>query len=157
MQSLYQLLVYLATLFFAFGEPLSSLQQAGGYSAVIEINSLRLVMDFWNRLDKLIESHEIVIDRPRGSFHPEYPSIKYPFDYGYLKGTSAVDGNEMDVCRGTLGENRLAGLICTVDSLKNDAEVKLLIDCSEADIAIIDKFFNTGEYMSGIIIKRSKE
>jgi inorganic pyrophosphatase len=111
-------------------------------------------MEFWKRLDKLIESHEIVIDRPRGSLHPQYPAIKYPFDYGYLKGTSAADGNELDVCRGALGENRLVGIICTVDSLKKDAEVKLLIDCTEADIAVIDRFFNTGEYMSGIVIKR---
>ncbi len=111
-------------------------------------------MDFWTRLDSLLESHEIIIDRPRGSRHPRYPAIQYPFDYGYLKGTSAADGHEIDICRGALGRNLLVGIICTVDSLKNDAEIKLLIDCSKAEINLINTFFNTGEYMSGIVIRR---
>jgi inorganic pyrophosphatase len=113
-------------------------------------------MDFWTRLDSLLKSHEIVIDRPRGSHHPRYPAIKYPFDYGYLKGASAADGHEIDICRGTLDENRLVGIVCTVDSLKKDAEIKLLIGCNEAEIALIEAFFNTGEYISGIVIRRLK-
>lgn len=112
-------------------------------------------MDFWTRLDILLESHEIVIDRPRGSHHPRYPAIQYPFDYGYLKGTAADDGHEIDICRGALGENRLVGIICTVDTLKKDAEIKLLYDCTETEIAIINTFFNTGDYMSAIVIRRN--
>jgi inorganic pyrophosphatase len=113
-------------------------------------------MNFWTRLDELIGSHEIVIDRPKGSIHPQYPAFKYPFDYGYLRGTSAGDGNEIDVCRGSLDDNRLVGIICSADSLKKDTEVKLLIDCTEAEIAVIDRFYNTNKYMSGIIIRRDK-
>jgi inorganic pyrophosphatase len=111
-------------------------------------------MDFWTRLDQILESHEIIIDRPKGSRHPKNPEIVYPFDYGYSKGTSTKDGNEIDVCRGTLAENRLVGIICTVDTLKEDTEVKLLVGCTEAEIGLVDRFFNGGEFMSGIVIRR---
>jgi inorganic pyrophosphatase len=113
-------------------------------------------VDFWTRLDSLIETHEIIIDRPEGSRHPRYPEIEYPFDYGYLRGTSGGDGNEIDICRGSLGKKRLSGVICTVDIKKDDAEIKLLIDCTEEEMAVIDRFFNQNKFMSGIIIERDK-
>jgi inorganic pyrophosphatase len=112
-------------------------------------------MEFWTRLGSLVENHEIIIDRPKGSHHPRYPEIEYPFDYGYLRGTSGGDGNEIDVCRGSLGRNRLAGLICTADSKKGDAEIKLLIDCTQEEMAVIDRFFNNNQFMSGIIIQKT--
>ena len=93
-------------------------------------------MDFWTRLENLIAGHEIVIDRPRGSRHPRFPELIYPFDYGFLQGTSGGDGNEIDVCRGTLGKNLLVGIVCTADSLKGDAELKLLVDCTDEEIAL---------------------
>ena len=111
-------------------------------------------MDFWIKLDQMLASHKIIIDRPKSSHHPEHPDLVYPFDYGYLKGTSTGDGKEIDVCRGTPGESRLAAVICTVDTRKQDTEVKLLIDCTDDEINVIDRFYNTNKYMSGIIIKR---
>ena len=38
---------------------------------------------FWSALDSLIQESEIVIDRPRGSAHPQYPHFIYPVDYGF--------------------------------------------------------------------------
>ncbi|MFC2070673.1 inorganic pyrophosphatase [Chloroflexota bacterium] len=114
-------------------------------------------MDFWERLDNLVSSSEVIIDRPKGSMHPRYPAIVYPLDYGYLKGVSSSDGNELDVWRGSMQDKRLIAVICTVDILKKDAEVKLLIGCTDEEIDTIDSFFNeNNEYMSGIIIKRDK-
>jgi inorganic pyrophosphatase len=112
-------------------------------------------MDFWSRLDDLITTHELFLDRPKGSRHPRFPELVYPFDYGYLKGTSGGDGNEIDVCWGTLKKNLLVGVLCTVDSMKGDAELKLLIDCTEEEIALIDRFFNTTDFFSALVIKRN--
>ncbi len=39
----------------------------------------------------------VAIDRPLGSHHPEYPDLYYPVNYGYIKGTTAPDGEEQDV------------------------------------------------------------
>ena len=110
-------------------------------------------MDFWEKLDTIIAASEIIIDRPKGSVHPRFPDMRYPFDYGYLKGTSSGDGNEIDVCLGTSSDKRLVAVICTVDTRKKDTEVKLLIGCTEEEIKIIDSFFNS-ILMAGLLIRR---
>ncbi len=39
----------------------------------------------------------IKIDRPIGSIHPEYPSVTYPINYGYIPNVCSGDGEELDV------------------------------------------------------------
>ena len=107
---------------------------------------------FWERLNLLLEASELVIDRPKNSIHPRYPEIVYPLDYGYLKGTSGGDGNEIDVWCGSIGTQTLNAIACTVDILKRDTEIKLILGCTEDEIEII-KQFHQNEYMSAIIIK----
>jgi inorganic pyrophosphatase len=111
-------------------------------------------MDFWTRLDKLLNSSELVIDRPKGSNHPKYPNIIYPLDYGYLSGTSGGNGKEIDVWCGSGISRNLVAIVCTVDTLKNDTELKLLLGCTEEEIEIVNQFHNDNQYMSGLIIKR---
>ena len=111
-------------------------------------------MDFWASLGKLVSSSEVVIDRPKGTCHPKYPALVYPLDYGYLMGTSDGDGNEVDVWRGSIKDELLVAVACTVDSRKGDAELKLLIGCTGNELDIIHKFHNGNEYMSAIIIRR---
>ena len=101
---------------------------------------------FWTNLDLLLQSTELVIDRPRGSSHPRYPSLVYPLDYGYLKETSGGDGNELDIWRGTCTDAKLDALVCTVDHLKKDVEVKFpLIDDNTMDVAKKYGMIKTGE------------
>ena len=38
----------------------------------------------------------VTVDRPLGSYHPEYPELYYPINYGYIKGTMSPDGEEQD-------------------------------------------------------------
>jgi|WetSurMetagenome_2_1015567.scaffolds.fasta_scaffold748427_1 inorganic pyrophosphatase len=121
----------------------------------VAVKSQLVNAEFWIKLDRILAAHDVVIDRPKNSRHPRFPEIIYPFDYGYLKGTSSGDGHEIDVCRGTLGKNLLVAVICTVDILKQDTETKLLIDCTEEEIALVDSFYNNSEYMSGIILRRN--
>lgn len=90
---------------------------------------------FWALADDLVAASEIVFDRPKGSRHPRYPDVVYPLDYGYLVGTGAVDGGGVDVWRGSLPEQRVAGVIVTVDTFKRDAEIKLLVGCAEEEMA----------------------
>ena len=113
------------------------------------------MMDFWKSLDNLITSREVVIDRPKGSTHPRYPDVVYPLDYGYLKHTSSGDRNEIDVWQGSKKDKKLVGIICTIDMIKSDVEVKLLIGCTDDEIDIVDNFHNNNDYMSGITIKRN--
>jgi len=109
---------------------------------------------FWAALDRLIDSSEIIIDRPRHSAHPRFPDMIYPVDYGYLAGSASMDGEGIDLWRGTAEENRLTALICTVDLMKRDSEIKLLIGCTEAEIQTVLAFHNDSEFMKGLLIRR---
>ena len=39
----------------------------------------------------------VIIDRPLGSYHPEYPDMYYPVNYGYVANVMAQDGEPQDV------------------------------------------------------------
>ena len=39
----------------------------------------------------------VTVDRPLGSCHPKYPTLRYPVNYGFIPGTRAGDGEEQDV------------------------------------------------------------
>lgn len=109
--------------------------------------------EFWLALDQLAAASEIVIDRPKGSAHPKYPDCIYRVDYGYLKDTASMDGGGIDVWVGS-GEKTIDAIICTVDLLKRDSEIKILIGCTEEEKAIIYETHNESEYMKGILIRR---
>lgn len=109
--------------------------------------------EFWQALDELVVGSGIVIDRPKGSTHPRYPTIIYQVDYGYLKSTSSMDCEGIDIWVET-GEKRIDAVMCIVDLNKRDSEIKLLIGCTEEEKNIIYKFHNESKYMKGIMILR---
>ena len=97
-------------------------------------------LSFWQTLAELAERSEISIDRPRGSAHPRYPDLIFPLDYGYLEGTSSADGGGIDVWLGSLGTRQLSGMLCTYDTGKRDAEIKLVLGATDADLQTILDF-----------------
>jgi len=109
--------------------------------------------EFWERLDRLLAEHEVIIDRPKGTAHPRYPALVFPLDYGYLDGVKGGDGDGIDIWRGSDPSKGLTAIVCTVDMKKRDAEYKLIIGCTEEELGIIEAFHN-GRYMSAIIIRR---
>ena len=104
-------------------------------------------LSFWQSMTRLLMTNSLIIDRPKGSLHPRYPDLIYPLDYGYLENTTSSDGGGIDVWLGSLNRvtnkgfvKTLTGILCTFDTLKRDAEIKLLIGCSQADIQVIRDF-----------------
>jgi inorganic pyrophosphatase len=112
-------------------------------------------MTFWDALDELVATAEIVIDRPWHSVHPHYDDLVYPVDYGYLAGTTAADGGGIDVWVGSEATG-VVGIITTIDSLKRDAEIKVLIGCTDLEIEAILAFFQTTQ-MGHLLVRRLKE
>lgn len=110
--------------------------------------------EFWAAVDALVSSGKIVIDRPKGSFHPRFPNIKYEVDYGYIENTSSMDGSGIDVWLGSLADKQVSAIICTVDLMKKDSEIKLLVGCTEEETNTVYEFHNNTEFMKGILIKR---
>lgn len=104
-------------------------------------------------LDTLVENAQIVIDRPKGTAHPRYPSFVYKVDYGYLANTSSMDGTGIDVWVGT-GERKIDAIMCTVDLTKRDSEIKILIGCTEEEKALVYQTHNETQKMKGILIRR---
>ncbi len=109
--------------------------------------------DFWNALGKLVNNSEIIIDRPKGTAHPKYPDFIYDLDYGYLNNTSSMDGSGIDVWVGS-AEKKVNAVICTVDLMKKDSEIKILIGCTEEELKIVYETHNESENMKGVLIRR---
>ena len=109
--------------------------------------------DFWNALDELVNTSEIVIDRPKGSAHPKYPNFIYRVDYGYLKNTSSMDGAGIDCWVGS-GEKTVDAIMCIVDRMKRDSEITILIGGTEEDKAEVYQTHNETQYMKGVLIRR---
>jgi inorganic pyrophosphatase len=109
---------------------------------------------YWQAMQALLAGAQVVIDRPRGQAHPRYPELIYPLDYGYLVGTTAGDGDGIDIWIGTPGSKTLTGILCTFDTVKRDAEVKLLAGCSAQDVETILHF---NELMYCLYIPRPQE
>ena len=110
--------------------------------------------DFWAALDQLIASSRLVIDRPKGTAHPRYPDMLYPIDYGYLADTTAMDSGGIDVWAGSDPARGLDAVMVTVDLVKRDAEIKLLIGCTEEEKQLVWQQHNDSESMKGILIRR---
>jgi inorganic pyrophosphatase len=108
---------------------------------------------FWQFLEQLVAAHPIIVDRPRHSTHPRYPTMTYPLDYGYLEGTITVDGGGIDLWVGSQENRRLDAVVLTVDLEKEDVEIKLLLGCSAPEKLVVMEFLN-GERMRALLVTR---
>ena len=109
--------------------------------------------EFWYALDDLVANSEIIIDRPKATAHPKYPNFIYRVDYGYLKDTKSMDGAGIDVWVGS-GDKKIDAIMCIVDLLKKDSEIKILIGCTEEEKAIVYETHNETQFMRGVLIRR---
>src|SRR5262245_4609861 len=110
---------------------------------------------FWKAIDELVANATIVIDRPKNSAHPRYSDMIYPLDYGYLDGTTAGDGNGIDVWLGSNPIKSANAVVCTVDLMKRDAELKILLGCSESEIQAVADFMQANP-VGCLLIRRTE-
>jgi len=64
-----------------------------------------------------------------------------------------MDGSGIDVWVGS-GEKRIVAIMCTVDLMKKDSEIKILIGCTEEEMMKVYQTHNETQYMKGILIRR---
>ncbi|RUS14106.1 hypothetical protein BC937DRAFT_94336 [Endogone sp. FLAS-F59071] len=112
--------------------------------------------NFWNQLNHLLRTSTLVIDRPRGTAHPRYPETVYPLDYGYLLGTTSGDGEGIDVWVGSLPEleREVTGAVVTVDVVKRDSEIKVLVACTAEEARVVLAWHNDGG-QAAMLLERS--
>ena len=110
---------------------------------------------FWESLDKLAKESEIEIEKRKGTPLSKNSELVYPVDYGYLKGTKSPDNAEIDVFVGSMKNQVIDAIICTVDLYKKDSEIKILIGCDEMEKEAIFKiYYEYYESLQGIFIRR---
>ena len=108
----------------------------------------------WEAWQKVVESNGITIDRPKDSVHPHHRDIVYPINYGYVNETMSADGEEVDIFVGS-SDNGIVGAIATTDFRKGDSELKLIYNCTQSEIYLINGFINFDrEMMEGTLILR---
>lgn len=112
---------------------------------------------FWQAIDELVATSELVIDRPQGRPHPRRPELIYPYDYGYLAGTTAGDGQGIDVWVGSGTGLGVTGVACTIDLFKRDAEIKILLHCTAEDAACINRLNHAAGLASRVILRPRSE
>lgn len=97
---------------------------------------------------------KVTVDRPMGSYHPEYKDMYYPINYGYIEGILAPDGEEQDAY--ILGIDRAVeefeGRIIAVIHRYDDAEEKWVVapdgktftvEEIKAQVAFREQYFNS--------------
>jgi inorganic pyrophosphatase len=108
---------------------------------------------FWERLEALVIDNKVTIDRPKGSSHPNFAENIYPLDYGFIGKTQSGDNDEVDIWIGSQKPAILNGIICTIDELKRDIEIKILWGCTDEEMERVFGFHNSGS-QSGILVKK---
>ena len=112
---------------------------------------------FWQKLDTLLLSSEIVIERPKNSAHPEYPNLIYPLDYGYFTDTVSGDAESLDLFRGSTNTRNVNAIIIAVDILKKDVETKILLGCTSEEEMIVLRFLNQTDFQKTVLIRRGEQ
>jgi len=109
---------------------------------------------FWEYLEKLVCKNKIIIDRPKGTKHPKYNDMVYAVDYGYVKNTQSMDKGGIDIFVGSDSNKKIDALFCTIDLVKNDSEIKILMGCTKDEKIGIYNFLNNSEFMKAILVER---
>lgn len=72
---------------------------------------------------------KVIVDRPKGSCHPEWPELRYPINYGFVENTMALDGEEIDAYILGVDEpiNEFTGKVVAIIHRMDDVEEKLVV------------------------------
>ena len=110
---------------------------------------------FWQKLDTLFLSSDLIINRPKGSTHPKYHNLVYPVNYGYLKEESLKD--HIGCYKGSVNTYSVTALVLCAEILKKDIEAKLLIGCTPEEEREILEFLNQTDFQKTVIMRRGSD
>ena len=72
---------------------------------------------------------KVIVDRPKGSTHPNWQDLHYPINYGFVENTLAPDGEEMDAYILGVDEpiKEFVGRVIAIIHRLDDVEDKLVV------------------------------
>ena len=109
---------------------------------------------FWQKVDTLYSSGDFKITCPKGSIHKDYPSLKYPCDYGVVK--TLDSDTPMEVFKSN-SSKKVEGIALCADIVNKRFEVKTLVGLSEEETEAVLHFLNCTDYQKSVFIKRGKK
>ena len=65
-----------------------------------------------------------------------------------------MDNGGIDIFVGSEPNKKIDALFCTIDFLKNDSGIKILMECTKSEKIEIYNFLNDAEFMKAISVKR---
>ena len=108
---------------------------------------------FWQKVDTLYSSGDFKITNKKGTTHKNYPSLKYPCDFGYVKTLNS--DIPMEVFKSNGGKKVDAIALCA-DILNKKFEVKALVGLDDDEQEAVLHFLNCTDYQKSVLIKRGK-
>lgn len=111
---------------------------------------------FWQKVDTLYSSGDFKITNKKGTIHKNYPALKYPCDYGYVKTLNSDSDIPMEVFKADGGKKVDAIALCA-DILNKRFEVKGLVGLNDDEQEAVLHFLNCTDYQKSVLIKRGKE
>lgn len=109
---------------------------------------------YWGHLDRLVSKSRIIVDNPQGTHDGGSDTVVYPVDYGYLEGTSSMDGEGIDVFVGSDPGDMIDAIICTIDLVKRESEIKVLIGCTEEEKRSLLRLYESFSPMRPLLVRR---
>lgn len=110
---------------------------------------------FWQKVDTLYSSGDLKITNKKGTKHKNYPSLKYPCDFGYVKTLNSDNETPMEVFKSNSG-NKVDAIALCADILNKRFEVKAMVGLSDEEEESVLHFLNCTDYQKSVLIKRSK-
>lgn len=111
---------------------------------------------FWQKVDTLYSSGDFKITNKKGTIHKNYPSLKYPCDFGYVKTINSDSDTPIEVFKSNGGKKVSAIALCA-DILNKKFEVKALVGLNDEELEAVLHFLNCTDYQKSVLIKRGKE
>lgn len=101
---------------------------------------------------------QIQIDRPLASRHPRFEATIYPVNYGFVPGTRAADGQEIDAYVLGVGHplDRFEGRCIAIVRRADDSEDKLVIAPDGLDFAdseILETISFQEKYFRSVLVR----
>jgi len=110
---------------------------------------------FWQKVDTLYSSGDFKLRYKKGATHKDYPSLRYPCDFGYVKTLDSEVETPMEVYKSSGGKKVDAIVLCA-DILNKRFEVKALVGLTDDETQEVLHFLNCTDYQKSVLIKRGK-
>ena len=96
---------------------------------ILQREGIYVLLEFLLQTGWLGKTVTVTVDRPYGSFHPHYPDIQYPCNYGYVEEVFAKDGEFQDAYVIGVEEpvETISGKVIAIIYRRDDIESKWVI------------------------------